>query len=456
MPPRVFVPHDYQQEARSHLLQVRRGGLWAPMGGGKTILTLSALEDLDLIEPVFPVLILAPLRVARSTWPDEVAKWAHTCHRTVSVVSGSVKEREAALRVEADIYTMNYDNLNWLVERYKEKWPFRTVVADELTRLKSFRLRQGGKRAGALGKVAHTLVDRFIGLTGTPAPKGLQDLWGQTWFIDKGERLGKTFTAFESRWFDKGWDGFSIKPKEHAQAEIEALLKDVFLTVKGLPVEAPVVSPIYVDLPPAARELYRQMEKEAFIEIEEFGVEGVNAGAKLNKLRQLCNGAIYVDDESTWREVHRGKIEALESIIEEAAGMPVLCSYEYVHDLERLSKHFRASRVLDAEPQTIRDWNAGKIRLLFAHAVSAGHGLNMADGGNILARFGLGWDLELHMQIIERIGPQRQAQAGYDRPVFDYPIIARGTIEEYVWQSLSKKRTVQEALLAAMRREPLA
>lgn len=453
---KAFTPHGYQREIVDWICTHRRGGVWAMMGTGKTVSTLTALETLDLLEPVFPVLVLAPLRVAKTTWPDEVAKWAHTKHRTVSVISGTPREREAALRVKADIYTMNYDNLVWLVEHFKEKWPFKTVIADELTRLKSFRIRQGGKRAGALGKVAHTLVDRFIGLTGTPAPKGLVDLWGQTWFVDKGARLGATFTSFEDRWFRRGWDGYSLQPMEHAQAEIEEKLKDVFLTVRGLPVEEPVVSPIYVDLPPAARDLYKEMEKQAFIEIEEFGVDSPNAGAKINRLLQICNGAIYVDEDKTWRELHRAKIEALESIIEEANGMPVLCSYEYKHDLARLTKAFKGVRVLDAEPKTIHDWNKGKIGTLFAHAASAGHGLNMADGGNILARFGVGWDLELYMQILERIGPQRQKQAGYDRPVFDYPIIARGTIEEYVFCSLTNKKTVQDAILRAMRREPLA
>lgn len=422
------------------------------MGTGKTVSTLTALETLSLVEDVYPALVLAPLRVARSTWPTESEKWSHTQHLRVVCVTGTAKEREAALSVPADIYTMNYDNLVWLVDRYKGDWPFKTVISDESTRLKSFRIRQGGKRAGALGKVAHTLVNRFIGLTGTPTPKGLVDLWGQTWFLDKGERLGKTFTAFEHRWFRKTFDGFSLEPFPHAQAEIESLLKDICLTVRGLPVDEPVVSPIYVDLPPQARAIYDQMEKEAFATIEEFGVESVNAGAKINRLLQIANGAVYVED-TEWREVHRAKVEALESIVEEAAGMPVLCSYSFKHDLERLLKHFKGSRVLDADPKTVRDWNAGGIRILFAHPASAGHGLNLQDGGNILARFGLGWDLELHMQILERIGPQRQKQAGYDRPVFDYPIIARDTIEESAtWPSLTKKRSRQEMILAAMRR----
>lgn len=448
---KIFVPHDYQREALGHLHKVRRAALWAPMGGGKTAVTLTALEDLNVVTDVYPALVLAPLRVARSTWPDEVEKWAHTKHLRVVPVIGDARARERALATPADVYTMNYDNLDWLVKYYGERWPFKTVVADELTRLKSFRLRQGGKRAGALGKVAHTKCDRFIGLTGTPAPKGLVDLWGQTWFLDQGQRLGRTFSAFEQRWFHKDYSGFGLVPYAHAQAEIEGLLSDICLTVKGLPVEEPVVSPVYVELPPKARALYEEMEREAFVFIEEHGVEGVNAGAKINKLLQIACGAVYVD-EHNWKAVHGEKLDALSSILEEANGAPVLVAYNFKHDLERIRKHLPRARVLDADPQTIRDWNAGRIGLLLAHPASAGHGLNMADGGNILARFSLGWDLELHMQIIERIGPLRQKQAGYDRPVFDYHIIASNTVENLVAASLQGKWRVQDALLEAMKR----
>lgn len=200
----TFKPHDYQQEAMAHLYKVRRSALWMPMGGGKTVTTLTALDNLSLVEDVFPVLVLAPLRVARSTWPEEVKKWPHLSHLTVSVITGTPKQRERALAKEADIYCTNYDNLVWLRKELGDAWPFKTVVADEFTRLKSYRIRQGGSRARALGQVAHTHVSRFIGLTGTPAPNGVKDLWGQIWFLDQGERLGRTFSAFEQRWFRKG------------------------------------------------------------------------------------------------------------------------------------------------------------------------------------------------------------------------------------------------------------
>ena len=449
---RHFVPHDYQREALDWLYARPRTALWMPMGGGKTVTTLTALDALDLVEGVYPVLVLAPKRVAISTWPDEVAKWPHLKRLRVSVINGTPKQRQAALDAPADIYTMAYDNLSWLCETLGDDWPFVTVVADELTRLKSFRIRQGSKRAGALGKVAHSKVKRFIGLTGTPGANGLKDLWGQTWFLDRGERLGRTFSAFEQRWFRKGYDGFSLQPQPHAQGEIQALLSDICLTVTGLPVDEPIRNPIYVDLPPKARVLYRDMEDEMFAEIGADGVEAANAAVRTQKCLQIANGAIYTDDAGNWEAVHDAKLDALESVIEEANGAPVLVAYNFKHDLQRLRRRFPQARVLDADPDTIREWNAGQVPVLFAHPASAGHGLNLADGGNILAFFGLNWSLEEHMQIIERIGPMRQKQAGYDRPVFVHYIMAKNTVDNLVFDRLASKRTVQEVLLEAMKR----
>jgi SNF2 family DNA or RNA helicase len=448
----MFKPHDYQQEAMAHLYKVRRSALWMPMGGGKTVTTLTALDNLSVVEDVFPVLVLAPLRVARSTWPEEVAKWPHLSHLTVSVITGTPKQRERALAAKADIYCTNYDNLVWLRKELGDAWPFKTVVADEFTRLKSFRIRQGGSRARALGQVAHTHVSRFIGLTGTPAPNGVKDLWGQIWFLDQGARLGRTFSAFEQRWFRKGYDGYSLVPYDHTQAEVEDKLRDICLTVQGLQVDEPINSPVYVDLPPMARRVYDEMEKELFTVLNNEGVEAANAAVRTQKCLQLANGALYVDDNGGWEAAHDAKLDALESIIEEANGAPVLVAYNFKHDLERLRARFRHGRVLDADPDTIKQWNAGRISILFAHPASAGHGLNLADGGNILAFYGVNWNLEEHMQIIERIGPMRQKQAGYDRPVFVYPILARDTVDDLVMDRLTSKKSVQEVLLEALKR----
>jgi SNF2 family DNA or RNA helicase len=449
----TFTPHSYQQEALAHLYKVRRGALWMPMGGGKTVTTLTALEHLNVVEDVYPALILAPLRVARSTWPEEVRKWRHLKHIKVSVITGTPKQRERALAAEADVYCTNYDNLVWLRKELGDAWPFKTVVADELTRLKSFRLRQGGSRARALGEVVHDKVSRFIGLTGTPAPNGLKDLWGQVWFLDKGERLGKTFSAFEMRWFTKGYDGFSLMPQPHAQQEIQDKLKDICLTVTGLSVDEPTVVPVYVDLWPSARRVYEEMEHHMYAELDSEGIEAANAAVRTQKCLQLANGAVYTDDSGRWEVLHNAKLDALESIIEEANGAPVLVAYNFKHDLQRLRDRFRQARVLDADPDTIRQWNAGRIPVLLAHPASAGHGLNLADGGNILAFFGVNWNLEEYLQIIERIGPMRQKQAGYDRPVMVYPILARDTVDDLVMERLQSKRSVQDVLLEALRRK---
>ena len=455
---REFVPHDYQEDALQFLYRNKRCALWMLMGGGKTVTTLTALENLSLVEDVYPVLVLAPLRVAKITWPDEIAKWSHLNHLRTSILSGgSAEKRKRALAKEADIYFCNYDVVGWVVEYLKEQgipWPFKTIVADEMTRLKSFRLRQGSKRAKSLGTVAHS-VSRFIGLTGTPSPNGLKDLWGQTWFLDKGERLGRTYSSFEQRWFRKGYDGFSISPLETAQTEIEDKLRDICLTIKGLPVDEPIYNNVYVDIPPLCRKLYDEMEKQMFTEINDHGVEAANAAVKTMRLLQLANGAIYIDDAHNWEAVHVAKLDALDSVISEAAGTPVLVAYHFKSDLERLQTRYPKARTLDSDPNTVRDWNAGRIPVLFAHPASAGHGLNLAEGGNILAFFSLDWSLENYMQIIERIGPMRQKQAGFDRPVLIHHIMAKNTVDDMVLERLQSKKSVQEVLLDALKARKL-
>lgn len=450
---RRFTPHDYQEEIISWICANKRCAVWASMGAGKTVSTLTALDRLSVVEDVYPALILAPLRVAKTTWADEVQKWDHLKHLRVSLITGTPKQRERAARAQADVFTTNYDNLVWLRDFFGDDWPFRTVVADEATRLKSFRLRQGGSRARALGQVAHTHVDRFIELTGTPAPNGLKDLWGAQWFLDQGQRLGRTFSAFEQRWFKKGYDGFSLVPYQHTQEEVQEKLRDICLTVSGLPVDQPVIAPVYVTMPAPARRVYDEMEKQMYTELEEAGgVEAANAAVKTQKCLQLANGAMYVDDAGGWEEVHNAKLDALDSIIEEANGAPVLVAYHFKHDLERIRRRFPKARVLDADSRTIHEWNEGKIDILLAHPASAGHGLNLADGGNILAFFGVNWNLEEYLQIIERIGPMRQKQAGYDRPCLVYPILATGTVDDLVMERLTSKRTIQDILLEALKR----
>lgn len=457
----IFDPRDYQQAIVRYILDNERCNIWAGMGTGKSVSTLTALDALALTADPFPALVIAPLRVAASTWPGEVKKWAHLHGTRIRAATGSESERSHLVHAKStDIVTINYDKLPWLVDHLGPHWPFKTVIADEATRLKSFRIRQGGVRAQALGKVAHKRVKRWVNLTGTPAPNGIRDLWGQQWFIDEGTRLGRTFGAFENRWFrtlrrpGQAFGG-EVQTLPHAQEQIEAALADCTITIRAgdyLDLPPLVENVIEVDLPPGAARHYRELQKEMFTTLAGgHQVEAFNAAALTMKCLQAANGALYVDDKGSWKELHDAKIEALKSVVEEAAGAPVLVAYHFKSDLARLQHAFPQGRALDADPATIAAWNLGRIPLLFAHPASAGHGLNLQDGGNIIVFFGLWWNLEEHEQVIERIGPTRQAQSGYNRPVYVHRIVARGTVDELVLARLKTKASVQSLLLDAMK-----
>jgi len=455
-----FTPRVYQHGIIDHILDTPRCGIWAGMGMGKSCATLTALDVLELVEPG-PALVIAPLRVASSTWPDEARKWKHLRNVEVSAVVGTPEERTAALRRPASIYTTNYEQLPWLVDKLGDKWPFKKIVADESTKLKGFRLRQGTQRARALAMVAHKYSSRFIELTGTPSPNGLQDLWGQAWFLDAGARLGRHYKSFLDRWFRServGNDPHAVRvePLPFAREQIEDRLRDICMSLDArdyFDISEPIVNVIRVELPSKARALYRDMEREMFMRIGDSEVEAFNAASKTIKCLQLANGAVYTDDSCTnFSEVHDAKIQALDEVIEEAAGAPVLVAYHFKSDLSRLLRAFPKGRALDASPDTIRDWNNGHIPILFVHPASAGHGLNLQDGGNIIAFFGHWWNLEEYQQIIERIGPTRQAQAGHNRPVFIHHIVAAGTVDELVMARRESKREVQDLLLEAMKR----
>lgn len=449
-----FAARPYQLLITDFIQRNRRAAVWSSMGTGKTSATATALEDLALTEDIYPILIVAPLRVARTTWPQEYRKWNHLKHLRVMPVCGALKERQAALRVNVPVYTTNFEQLPWLVEHFGDKWPFKTVVIDEATKLKGFRLRQGTQRAKALARVAHTKIKRIVLLTGTPSPNGLQDLWGQMWFVDKGDRLGRTFDAFKQRWFRASHTGFGVEATDQAQEQIQEALSDVCITIDAadwFDLKKPIVNLIKVELPPAAKVLYKNMEKQMFMDLEGSQIEALNAAAKTQKCLQISSGAAYVDGGPQWKKIHDEKLDALEEILEEAAGMPILVSYHFKSDLERLLKRFPQGRHLDKRSETIDDWNAGKIPMLFAHPASAGHGLNLQDGGNILVFFTVNWNLEEHQQIIERIGPVRQLQAGHNRPMFIHFILAADTVDELVLERLQSKREVQDILLSAMR-----
>ena len=305
--------------------------------------------------------------------------------------------------------------------------------------------------------MAHKKVRRFIELTGTPSPNGIKDLWGQMWFVDAGKRLGRTFTAFEERWFQKGRDGFTIEPLPHAFDEVTGLIDDLCLSIQAkdyFDLQEPVVNNIAVTLPPKAMLAYREMEREMFLEIERTGIEAFNAASRTVKCMQLANGAIYLDEKAeTWAEVHTAKIEALESIIEEACGMPVMVSYAFKSDRERLLKHFKGA-VDMATTAGLAKFRTGTAPVGIGHPDSIGHGIDgLQDVTNIIVFFGLGYNLEHRQQIIERIGPTRQFQSGHQRPVFIHNLIAKGTLDELVLARVETKASVQQLLLDRLKGE---
>ena len=447
----------------AHLLANPRSALFVDMGVGKSSATLAALYALQLVEDN-PILVIAPPRVASDTWPTEVAKWDQFCDAfNVVTIMGDGKQRAAALdramRTPRVLATINFEVLPWLVERLeqlKKPWPFRTVVVDESGKIRGFRLKQGTQRARALGQVAHKFIDRIILLTGTPAPNGLEGLWGQVWFLDAGQRLGRTFSSFSQRWFRPAFNGFGIEPLPHADDEIKDRIKDLCLSIRSadwFDLQEPVKNVIKVTLPAKARGLYKEMETRFFAEIDGHEVEAFNAAAKSMKLLQLCSGAAYVgEDNSQWAVVHDAKIQALESIVEEAAGMPVLVLYHFKSALARLLKAFPgALNVGTAEG--LRDAKKGKGKVWLGHPASMGHGVDgLQEWTNIVAFFDLSWNLEEHLQAIERVGPTRQAQAGKDRPVFVHYVVAADTIDEVVLVRIATKREVQDLLLEALKK----
>ena len=467
-----YTPRPYQPAITRHIIDNPRCNVFAGMGVGNSPDTLDAISTLLLLGEVQRVLIVAPKRVAVGTWPGEIATFRESFgHLTVAVAVGTDKERRAAIESSARIVTINYDNMVWLVENYGATWNFDMVVCDEATRNKSARFSfqtskagkkfltgQGGKRAKALARVAFTRVTRFVNLTGTPAPNGLVDLWGICVFCDAGKRLGTTFTSYSHRWF-RAVPGSDVKqqniePLPYADEQIRSAIKDITIAIEArdhFDLPPLIENHIKVELPPAARKLYKEMEKNLFIELAGKPIEAFTAGALTQKLLQLSSGAAYTDDKGSWELVHDGKIEALESVVEEAAGMPVLVFFHFKSDFARIMRAFPKAVHLGDDPNIIERWNAGKIQMLVAHPQSAGHGLSLQHGSNIMCYFSSNWHLEADLQAQERLGPTRQAQSGYKRPVFLHRLVGAGTIEETVVKRLKTKASVQDALMDAMK-----
>jgi len=431
------------------------------MGLGKTLATLSALDSL-LDDPMQTVLIVAPLRVAVSTWPGEVAKWRPSLRNITTVVclTGTAQQAALALRTPARVYAINFERLPWLLSQHGDKpWPYTVVVVDESTRLKGFRTRQGTVGAKALAKgiaksKAGAKGTRVVLLTGTPVPNGIQDLWGQYWFLDHGRRLGSSFWAFTQRYFMQHPSGYGYLPLPNALSEVRDLVKDITLQVRAedhFDLDIPVVVPVFVDLPSAARKIYKQVEKVFFADLGAGGsVTAANAAVKSSKLLQIAGGAVYTGDQGdtdTWVLIHDEKIAALKDIVSEMAGDNLIVAYQYKSDLVRLRKAFPSSVVLDKDPETLAAWTRGDIQMLLLHPASAGHGLNLQDGGHRMVFFSHWWHWEQRVQAIARIGPMRQKQSGHKRLVYVYNIIARDTLDTTVLNRLDNKQTVHDLLL---------
>ena len=440
-----YKPHNYQQFATDFILNQSICCLMLDMGLGKTVITLTALWQLALDSfDVSRVLVIAPKRVAEDTWPKELAKWEHLTGLTSSLVLGSAAERKAALQRKAFLYIINRENVAWLVKNHY--WDFDMVVIDELSSFKSNK----AERFKAMKKV-RPMITRIVGLTGTPAPNTLLDLWPQMYLMDMGQRLGRFIGGFRDRFFlpDKRNREiiYSYKPREGAEDAIHALISDICISMKAadyLDMPERIDNRIEVSMSPKERKLYDDFQKDMVLSIGDEELDAVNAAALSNKLLQMANGAVYGEDKKVI-PIHDRKLDALEDLVEAANGKPLLVAYWYKHDLQRIKARFKNARCIDTA-KDIDDWNAGKIPLALIHPASAGHGLNLQDGGCTIVWFGLTWSLELYQQLNARLWRQ-----GQKHTVVIHHIVTKGTHDEDVMRALENKDTRQSALIEAVR-----
>lgn len=414
----------------------------------KTVTTLTALDVLlhDYLEEG-PVLIIAPKRVAENTWSKETAKWEHLQHLRIAKIMGTQAQRLDALSADADIYVINRENVVWLVETVRDRWPFRIVVIDELSSFKSSQ----AKRWKALRRVRGR-IKRIIGLTGTPRPNGIEDLWPEVYLLDQGERLGRTLMGFRGRYLVpekmNGHVVYSYRPREGAEAEIYRRISDICMSIRKedvLSLPGQVYEDIELEAPPALLKQYKQFERDKVMECLDADGEIVagTAAALTNKLLQFANGAIY-DMDGEVHELHDIKLEALEEMLEAAGGDNVLVLYAYKHDRDRICQRIKC-RELD-KPEDIDAWNRGEIPVAIAHPASIGHGLNLQDGGHIIIWYGLNWSLELYQQANERLN-----RPGQKHVCRVYHLVLKGTHDERVLQSLKNKDEGQAAAIEALR-----
>lgn len=447
-----FTPYPHQRDGIHWILDRRACALLWGMGTGKTVTTLTAIDHIlnDLLEDG-PVLVIAPKRVAENTWSKECDKWEHLRHLRVRKVMGTEKQRLAALSARADIYVINRENVVWLIDTLGNRWPFPVVVIDELSSFKSAQ----AKRWKALRRVRGR-IRRLIGLTGTPRPNGLEDLWPEVYLLDQGERLGRTLGAFRTRYLVpekmNGHIVYSYRPKEGAEAEVYDRLADICMSIRKedvLKLPGQIYEDIELTAPPSLLKKYKQFERDKVLEcLDEDGeIVAGSAAALTNKLLQFANGAIY-DLDGGVHQLHDIKLDALEEMLEAAGGDPVLVLYAYKHDRDRIRARIKC-RELD-KPEDIDAWNRGEIPVALAHPASIGHGLNLQQGGHIIIWFGLSWSLELYQQANERLN--RPGQKHICRV---YHLLLKGTHDERVLKSLKNKDKGQDAAIEALRLEVL-
>lgn len=445
-----FKPYGYQERAVRMIEEIPAAGLFLDMGLGKTVITLTAIDELiyDRFE-ISRALVIAPLRVAEDTWSREAEKWDHLRHLRISKILGPEHKRTEALAADADVYIINRENVVWLVEYLEARrirWPFDMVVIDELSSFKSAQ----AKRFKALRRV-RPMVERIVGLTGTPAANSLEDLWAEIYLLDRGERLGRSITRYRSDYFTAGYAVgpvvYKWRPKRGALESITSRIRDITMSMRAEDyIELPdrIEQTVEVGLDDKARKAYEAMERDCLLQIgDETEVAAFDAAALMNKLLQLANGFVYDGTRKATR-IHEAKLEALDEIIEAADG-PVLVYYNFIEDRDRILQRYKDARQLSGD-QDIRDWNEGRIPILVAHPASAGYGLNLQDGGHIMAWYGLPWSLEQYQQAVARLHRQ-----GQTKPVIIYHLLAAGTVDEQVSKSLQNKDTTQTALLRVLK-----
>lgn len=413
---------------------------------GKTVITLTAIADLVSLSEVHKVLVVAPKRVAQSVWMQEAAKWDHTKHLQVVRVLGNAAERRAALAKSADVYVINRENVAWLAEEVGRKWDFDMVVLDELSSFKS----RSSQRWKAIRKV-RSRIKRMVGLTGTPAPNGLIDLWAQIYLLDGGDALEHTLGGYRERYFRPGRCSGTVVyewvPRRGAEEAIYKRLEGLCVSMKRvdhITMPERVDNLITVPLSAKAKQIYEEMQRDMLVELQDEVITAANAAAVTNKLLQLAQGAVY-NEEKQWHVIHNAKLEALEDIVEAANGKPVLVYYAFKSDLQRLKCCFPDAVELRSDDDVER-WNDHQIPMLIAHPDSAGHGLNLQNGGSIMVWFGLTWSLEKYQQANARLYRQGQKEA-----VVIHHLVAQGTVDERIMRVLAGKATLQDELMEAVK-----